>query len=253
MDNGKSRYFTFLIYPESADSDWISKVEQLGQPVAISPLHDKDLSENSDVTGDKYKKAHYHCIYIANNPVTAGSVRNKLKRVLNPEAVTLVQPIISTVSDVYLYLTHESKTAIEKGKHKYDKKDIIHLNNFDVERYITLDAEALAEARQIVVKLVRQNKFQNLVELYDYLEVEGIEAYGLPSGDKLDGIIQSRAPILNKLFDSHYQIAKRQQQSERGLNEYEQRLFELEKLVGKRKLADVMRDDLNQDLPKELF
>lgn len=242
MDNGKSRYFTFLIYPESADSDWISKVEQLGQPVAISPLHDKDLSENSDVTGDKYKKAHYHCIYIANNPVTAGSVRNKLKRVLNPEAVTLVQPIISTVSDVYLYLTHESKTAIEKGKHKYDKKDIIHLNNFDVERYITLDAEALAEARQVVVKLVRQFKFQNLVELYDYLEAEGIEAYGLPSGDKLDGIIQSRAPILNKLFDANYQIFKRTKEVRGELNEYDGHIGKLESLLAETKKLLAQRD-----------
>lgn len=242
MDNGKSRYFTFLIYPESADSDWISKVEQLGQPVAISPLHDKDLSENSDVTGDKYKKAHYHCIYIANNPVTAGSVRNKLKRVLNPEAVTLVQPIISTVSDVYLYLTHESKTAIEKGKHKYDKKDIIHLNNFDVERYITLDAEALAEARQVVVKLVRQFKFQNLVELYDYLEAEGIEAYGLPSGDKLDGIIQSRAPILNKLFDANYQIFKRTKEVRGELNEYDGHIGKLESLLAEARKLLAQRD-----------
>lgn len=242
MDSGKSRYFTFLIYPESADSDWISKVEQLGQPVAISPLHDKDLSENSDVTGDKYKKAHYHCIYIANNPVTAGSVRNKLKRVLNPEAVTLVQPIISTVSDVYLYLTHESKTAIEKGKHKYDKKDIIHLNNFDVERYITLDAEALAEARQVVVKLVRQFKFQNLVELYDYLEAEGIEAYGLPSGDKLDGIIQSRAPILNKLFDANYQIFKRTKEIQGELNEYDGHIGKLESLLAETKKLLAQRD-----------
>lgn len=242
MDSGKSRYFTFLIYPESADSDWISKVEQLGQPVAISPLHDKDLSENSDVTGDKYKKAHYHCIYIANNPVTAGSVRNKLKRVLNPEAVTLVQPVISTVSDVYLYLTHESKTAIEKGKHKYDKNDIIHLNNFDVERYITLDAEALAEARQVVVKLVRQFKFQNLVELYDYLEAEGIEAYGLPSGDKLDGIIQSRAPILNKLFDANYQIFKRTKEVRGELNEYDGHIGKLESLLAETKKLLAQRD-----------
>lgn len=230
----KTRYFTFLIYPESADSDWVSKIERLGQPVAISPLHDRDISENSEVTGVKYKKPHYHCIYIANNPVTPSSVRNKLKRVLKAEAVTLVQPIASTVEDMYLYLTHESKTAIEKRKHKYDKNDIICLNNFDVERYITLDAEALAEARQVVVKLVRQFKFQNLVELYDYLEDEGIEAYGLPSGDKLDGIIQSRAPILNKLFDANYQIYKRTKQATGELNEYEERIAKLESLLAQR-------------------
>ena len=42
---------------------------------------------------------------------------------------------------MYLYLTHESKDAIEKKKHKYDKADIKHINNFDIDRYVTLDDE----------------------------------------------------------------------------------------------------------------
>lgn len=42
---------------------------------------------------------------------------------------------------MYLYLTHESKDAISKNKHKYSKYDIALLNNFDIDRYITLDVE----------------------------------------------------------------------------------------------------------------
>ena len=45
MAKDKARYFTFLLYPESIPEDWEMKLESIGLPIAISPLHDKDLSE----------------------------------------------------------------------------------------------------------------------------------------------------------------------------------------------------------------
>ena len=59
MAKDKARYFTFLLYPESIQEDWETNLESIGVPIAISLLHDKDLS---DVEGQKYKKAHYHVI-----------------------------------------------------------------------------------------------------------------------------------------------------------------------------------------------
>ena len=52
-----------------------NEIELLGLPMAISPLHDKDLSS---VEG-QFTKAHYHVLYVAKNPVTADSVRWKIK------------------------------------------------------------------------------------------------------------------------------------------------------------------------------
>ena len=43
MSKEKARYFTFLLYPESIPNDWIDNLELIGVPIAISPLHDKDL------------------------------------------------------------------------------------------------------------------------------------------------------------------------------------------------------------------
>lgn len=79
MSKEKARYFTFLLYPESIPNDWELKLEMLGVPMAISPLHDKD---KSNVEGQKYKKEHYHVIYVSKNPVTPESVRLKIKRTL---------------------------------------------------------------------------------------------------------------------------------------------------------------------------
>lgn len=67
----KSRYFTFLLYPESLPDEWLSKLESnIAEPVAISPLHDKDIMGYDDVGNVIYKKPHYHVMYIANSRVT---------------------------------------------------------------------------------------------------------------------------------------------------------------------------------------
>lgn len=134
MAKEKSRYFTFLLYPdgEGFPSDWEERLEKIGVPIAISPLHDKD----KDRKNGGYKKRHYHGIYIANNPVTADSVRLKLKAVLSSEnmeckALARVMIVYESLESMYLYLTHESKDAIKKNKHRYNKADIKHISNFD--------------------------------------------------------------------------------------------------------------------------
>ncbi|HEM4339588.1 TPA: hypothetical protein U1X86_002072, partial [Streptococcus suis] len=94
MAKEKARYFTFLLYPESIPSDWELKLELLGVPIAVSPLHDRD---KSDVEGQQYKKPHYHVIYVSKNPVTADSVRMKIKRSLGDNSVALVQIIRTSI------------------------------------------------------------------------------------------------------------------------------------------------------------
>ncbi|MGQ7578782.1 Rep family protein, partial [Streptococcus suis] len=54
MAKEKSRYFTFLLYPDSIPTDWQLQLELLGIPISISPLHDKD---KSNVEGKLFKKA----------------------------------------------------------------------------------------------------------------------------------------------------------------------------------------------------
>ncbi|HEN3145740.1 TPA: hypothetical protein U4W96_002137, partial [Streptococcus agalactiae] len=96
MAKEKARYFTFLLYPESIPSDWELKLELLGVPIAVSPLHDRDKSE---VEGQQYKKPHYHVIYVSKNPVTADSVRMKIKRSLGDNSVALVQIIRTSIEN----------------------------------------------------------------------------------------------------------------------------------------------------------
>lgn len=203
MAKEKARYFTFLLYPESIPNDWEMKLETLGVPIAVSPLHDKD---KSNVEGQKYKKPHYHVIYIAKNPVTADSVRKKIKLLLGEKSLAMVQ-IALNVENTYLYLTHESKDAIAKKKYVYDKADIKLINNFDIDRYVTLDVEEKSELFNVVVGLVRVYTLQNIFDLYDFIDENG-EDYGLTI-NLVNEVIAGKTGFMKLLFDGAYQRSKR--------------------------------------------
>lgn len=209
MAKEKSRYFTFLLYPdgEGFPNDWEERLEKIGVPIAISPLHDKDKNKNRS-----FKKSHYHGIYIANNPVTAESVRAKLRAVLSSEdmeckAVAKVQVVYESIESVYLYLTHESKDAIKKNKYRYDKSDIKHISNFDIDRYIVIDVETKNQVLKILLKIIRAYSIPNILDLHDFVEENG-DAYGIDMNLFLS-TIEGKSSILRLYFDGAYQRSKR--------------------------------------------
>lgn len=202
MSKEKARYFTFLLYPESIPNDWKDKLELIGVPVAISPLHDKDIAKMGG-----YKKPHFHVLYISKNPVTADSVRLKIKRALGNQSVALVQIIRTSVENAYLYLTHESKDAIAKNKYVYSKKDIVLLNNFDIERYITVDTETKNQTLKILLEIIRVHGISNVLDLHDFIANNGSE-YGIDIALFLT-TIESKSGILRLYLDGAYQRNKR--------------------------------------------
>ncbi|GMN84084.1 Plasmid replication protein [Streptococcus pyogenes] len=171
--------------------------------MAISPLHDKD---KSNVEGQQYKKPHYHVLYIAKNPVTADSVRWKIKKTLGEKSLALVQVVLN-VENTYLYLTHESKDAIAKKKHVYDRADIKLINNFDIDRYVTLDVEEKGELFNVVVSVIRAYMLENIFDLYDFVEENG-EAYGFTI-KLVNEVIAGKTGFMKLLFDGAYQRRKR--------------------------------------------
>lgn len=204
MAKDKARYFTFLLYPESIPNDWSQRLELMGVPIAISPLHDKD---KSNVEGQTYKKAHYHVVYVAKNPVTTDSVRKRIQRVLGAKSVSKVQIVVQSMENMYLYLTHESKDAIAKNKHKYSKRDITLLNNFDIDRYITLNVEDKGDMLNDVCDLIDDHNLANMRELRRFLKAHGSE-YGMPSMKVINSVLQAHTGLIRLYFDAVYQERK---------------------------------------------
>lgn len=215
----KVRNFTFIIYPESIPENWEECLEKLGIPMAISPLHDLDEKESKfeDLTPEEqnlvqsgvkiYKKAHYHVLYVARNPVTVESVRKKIKRVLGNQSISHIE-IVDNIENIYQYLTHESSDAIKKNKHKYDKKDLKYLNDFDIDRYITLDENQKRELRESLFEIITEFKIVNIIELRIFLGQRGLE-FGIEGMKYVDEIIAGSSGIFRLYFDANYQCGYR--------------------------------------------
>lgn len=199
MAKDKARYFTFLLYPESVPEGWQEKLAEIGQPMAISPLHDKDVKPDGTL-----KKAHWHIIYIASNPVTTDSVRKKIQRNLGSQSAALVQIISTTVENTFLYFTHETQDAINKHKALYSAKDIKLLNNFDIDRYIVLDVEDKDDILNDVCDLIDEQGLANIRELRRFVKNHGTE-YNLPSMKILNSVLRSHTGLLRLYFDAVYQ------------------------------------------------
>lgn len=196
----KSRYFTFLLYPESTPEDWLIKLETLDVPMAISPLHDKD---ESPLGG--YKKPHWHVIYVAKNPVTAESVRIKIKRLLGEKSIAKVQIVEQGMESMYLYLTHESKDAIAKHKHVYPKSEIRLLNNFDIDRYVVFDVTDQKELKYQLVDLIFRLHLVNISDLMGYLNTAGFGELSARSMKHVNEVISAHTGFFRLCFDANYQ------------------------------------------------
>jgi hypothetical protein len=244
----KSRYFTFLLYSENLPDDFKDKLESIGLPIALSPLHDSDKKTKNFEPWELpiiqsgqviYKKPHYHGIYIANNPVTPSAVRKRLARLFpqqNNPVASQVQIINATVAEAYAYLTHESKDAIKKNKHKYDAKDITLLNNFDLARYQTQSLEEKNEIRSMLIELIRRHQLMNVIDLVDFLDNYCLfEELGLYSYEQLDNILKENNGLFRLYFDGNYQKFSRGRQL-RENEILEQKLMRLEQL--EKELAD---------------
>lgn len=199
MAKEKSRYFTFILYPESIPEDWELKLELIGVPMAISPLHDKDKSKSGG-----YKKPHYHVIYVAKNPVTADSVRWKVKKILGDKSLAMVQIVVRGMESMYLYLTHESKDAVAKKKHVYSKTDIKLLNNFDIDRYMTMDEFEKKELRHTLIEIIKEHHIINIVELSDFISQYG-KRYGICNLTAVNDAIVGCTGLFRLYFDANYQ------------------------------------------------
>lgn len=151
----KKRHWAFVLYPESAPSDWRDRLQSTGLPYAVSPLHDKDL----DPTGEP-KKAHYHIILCFSGPTTYNSVK----------AITdgLQQPIpqpLESVRGYYRYLTHEDNP----DKYQYNKSDITTCNGFDISDFVELTKSEVAKIIKEIQKAILAADIREYCDLLDFL------------------------------------------------------------------------------------
>lgn len=137
----------------------------------------------------------------------------RIKRLLGDQSVAMVQIVATSMENMYLYLTHESKDAIAKNKYVYDKADIKHLNNFDIDRYIVLDEAEKKEIERVILNIIYDNRLENVFDFMDFYHVHKDE-YNLPDESNMFSILKSNTGMLKMFFDGAYQRNQKQRNIE---------------------------------------
>lgn len=156
MSSIKGRNWGFIMYPESMPSDWYDILQMTGLPIAISPLHDKDLNP----TGDE-KKPHYHVLLYYDNPTTQNNVITHVTSLVNG---TL--PIkLESLRGMYRYHIHKDNPE----KFQYSDTDRVFINGFDSKQCEDLSYhEVKAILRKIRTDIVKYNiyEYSDLLDFY---------------------------------------------------------------------------------------
>lgn len=155
MSKQKSRYWAFVVYPESAPSNWKELLQQTGLQYAISPLHDKD----KDPT-ENDKKHHWHVIAVWSGPTTLAAVKRITDSVKSPIPIAL-----NAIKGYYRYLTHKDNPE----KHQYNESEISTLNGFNISNYEELTKQEVLTIKKQVIELIRNQELNEYSDLIDIL------------------------------------------------------------------------------------
>ncbi len=155
LNSVKKRHWAFVLYPESAPSDWLDKLQLTGLQCAISPLHDKDVNP----TGEE-KKPHYHVIATYSGPTTYNSVKTLTDSLNCPIPQALEQ-----LRGYYRYLTHTDNPE----KHQYNEADIVTVNGFNIADFCELTKTEVNTYKREIEWLIRSVGFIEYGDVADYL------------------------------------------------------------------------------------
>ena len=150
----KKRNWGFILYPDSAPSDWFEQLEKTGLPCCVSPLHDKDINEGTN----EPKKAHHHVILCYSGPTSYNVVKCLTDKLNQP-----IPQALESVKGAYAYLTHENNPE----KAHYDKKDITYINGFDISDFADMSKSELTRLIRDIHQIIID---ENIIEYSDLLD-----------------------------------------------------------------------------------
>lgn len=151
----KKRNWAFVLYPESAPSNWREELQKTGLSIAISPLHDKD----KDPTGE-IKKSHYHIILCYSGPTSYNVVKSLTDNLGQPIPIPLEQ-----VKGMYRYHIHLDNPE----KYQYDDKERTFLNGFNILDFTELTKSEVHQYKIKIQGMIREHNLLEYGELMDFL------------------------------------------------------------------------------------
>jgi hypothetical protein len=180
-DEVKSKYWTAIVYEDSAPEDWRDILKISGLRCAISPYHDKDVNP----TGEP-KKPHWHVILCWDGPTTYNNARKFVQNELN----TPIPKELKSVRGMYNYFSHKDNPE----KAQYDEKLIEHINGFCLAEFVELTRGEVNEAIKRAFNIIRAVGITEYSGLLDFLEDNGY-------GDEWD-VVKNNVILFNTYITS---------------------------------------------------
>lgn len=159
-ENVKKRNWAFVLYPESAPTDWREQLQLTGLQCAVSPLHDRDV----DPTGEP-KKPHYHVILCYSGP----TAYNVVKALTNGRLGQTIPQALEQVRGYYRYLTHKDNPE----KFQYSESEITTLNGFSIGDFCELTKSEVIALKREIQTFIRDNGITEYADLMDVLQDAG--------------------------------------------------------------------------------
>ena len=156
MASKRERYWTFIVYPESAPENWKEILQETGVQWAISPLHDKDIN----ITGEK-KKPHWHVIGFWKGPTSYDRVLDLTEEI----KATIPQRVMAPVGAIR-YLTHKDNPE----KAQYDEREITTINGLDLKDINGLTQTMVESIKREIIHLARELQITEYSSMYDWLD-----------------------------------------------------------------------------------
>jgi hypothetical protein len=151
---GRARYWTFLVYEDSAPENWRSILDDYHAPWVESPYHDKDI--NPDGTP---KKPHWHVMIYFEGKRSFDQIVDLVNLINSP----IPQPVLSA-QGLIRYFIHLDNPE----KFQYNMLDIVPHQGIDITKYFfPSETQHIAYLHQMF-DFINQQDIRYYSDLLDY-------------------------------------------------------------------------------------
>lgn len=163
----RGRVFGFLLYPDSAPADWLDRLRDLHVPMAISPMHDKDVfpKDFTDENGIEHKageikKPHRHVLICFHGKKSLVQVYQMIQGALGTIAVKYIKALADARGN-FRYLTHMD----DADKAQYKSSEVILISGFDADGLMAPTKAQTEQIRSEVLSWIRETECINYSDL----------------------------------------------------------------------------------------
>lgn len=150
----RTRNWTFILYPDSAPSDWRDRLDSLHIQWIESPLHDADI--NAD---DSQKKPHWHILLLFDGNKSFDQVCS-ITTMLNAP----IPQKCANAKGMVRYMIHLDNPE----KHQYKREDIKSHGGADVDEYLKPTSGSRYQLLKEMTEFIRQKNITEYSDLIDY-------------------------------------------------------------------------------------